>query len=85
MKLSEKLRKKIFDKFPQTKTESNQESPLIAIKGISDGCRYKWANGLNDKSHIFSYNTMKECLDNEIFIDYHYGFDGNCGWEIFIK
>lgn len=85
MKSSEKLLLKIFNKFPEVKTEYNSKSKLMTVRGLNDGCKYSWSNGCNFDDHIFSYNTMKECLTNEIFICHHIYKDGNHGYEIYVK
>lgn len=85
MKLSEKLLKKIKSEFPEIITHENKDVSLIRVRCINDGVCYKWSNGQVGDLHLFSYCTMKECLVNEIFIDHHYSFEGNHGWEIYIK
>lgn len=85
MKLSEKLLLKIKAQFPEIITHENADGPLRVVRGIDDGCRFKWSNGQVGDLHIFSYSTMKECLDNEIFADHHFRSDGCYGWEIYIK
>ena len=85
MKLSEKLLKKINAQFPQTVTVHNKQTQLRAVRGINDGTHYKWSNGEVGESHIFSYHTMKECMENDIYICQHHAFEGNSGWEIYIK
>lgn len=84
MKLSEKLLEKIKSQFPEIVTPE-AEVPLRTVRGIDDGCRYKWSNGQVGEHHLFSYYTMKSCVENEIFICRHYPHEGNSGWEIYIK
>lgn len=86
MKLSEKLLKKIKSQFPEVMTDQYQsDAPLRAVKGINDGCRYKWSNGLVGNAHICSYETMKDCYEKEIFISEHSLNGCRYGWEIYIK
>lgn len=85
MKLSEKLLEKIKKQYPQIINHQNENQQLMVIRGIDDGCRFKWSNGHVGKLHIFSYSTMKECLDQEIFIKFNYRFEGCHGWEVYIK
>lgn len=85
MKLSEKLFEKIKNQFPQIINHQNEELPLKAVRGLNDGYRFKWSNGHVGKLQIFSYSTMKECLDQDIFIEFHYPFEGCHGWEIYTK
>ena len=85
IKLSEKLLHKIKDQFPEIVSDKEELAPLRVVRGVDDGCRYKWSNGQVGDLHWFSYSTMKECLDNEIFICKHYPHEGNHGWEIYVK
>ena len=85
MKLSEKLFNKIKKQFPQIIHQKNENLPLRVVRGLDDGCRFKWSNGQVGELHIFSYSTMKECLDQDIFIDFHYPFEGCHGWEVYTK
>ena len=83
MKTSEKLLKKIFERFPDIKTQNNSTAPLRSVRGVNDGCRYSWSNGLGFDDHIFSYSTMKDCLNSEIEICHHLYKDGNQGYEVY--
>lgn len=85
MKLSEKLLDKIKKQFPQIINHQNENLPLRAVRGLDDGCRFKWSNGHVGELHIFSYSTMKECLDQEIFLQWGSRYEGCHGWEIYIK
>lgn len=85
MKLSEKLMDKIKKKFPEIITYENQDVPLRSVRGCNDGGCFKWSNDHVGDQHIFSYSTMKECLDNEIYIEHHHRREGCHGWEIYIK
>lgn len=85
MKQSEKLLRKILNKFPEIKTKNNELSPLKTVRGINDGCKYSWSNGCGFDDHIFSYNTMKDCLKGDIKICHHLYSTGNHGYEIYIE
>ena len=85
MRNSEKLLKKIFDKYPEIKSKNNSEAPLITTRGVNDGCKYSWSNGCGFDDHIFSYNTMKECMGGDISICHHLYKDGNRGYEIYVS
>lgn len=84
MNINERLLLKIKKNFPNEIKEDNC-LPLRRVYGVNDGTHYAWSNGGVGTDHIFSYHTMKECMDNEIFICMHYPFEGNHGYEIYIK
>lgn len=85
MKISERLLEKIFTQFPELKTESNKGFTLRTVRGINDGCKYSWSNGCGFDDHIFSYNTMKECLSSDIRICHHLYSTGNHGYEVYVN
>lgn len=65
-------------------TVKNNDAPLKTIRRAKNGCCYKWSKCLVGENHLFSYYSMKECLDNEMYIYMHDQPERNNGWEIFI-
>lgn len=81
MKLSEKLYEKIKKQFPHIPLPKNDQ--IYRVHGLND-C-FKWANlGVNE-SYIYSYETMKDCLNNEIEAEYMQPYHNSAGWIISIR
>ena len=82
MNTSEKLIQKLKKKFPE---QCGQIKMLYRCYGLNDGVSFKWCSdgvGLNE---IYSYDTMKDCLKNEIAIGRAI-FNGEYrGWLISVK
>lgn len=87
MKISERLRKKIKQNFPQIDYIDNLT--FYRGYGLSDGVKFSWyaidhTSSLNPM--LYSYNTMAECLKNPIAAVHTYGIGHTPeGWLIGIE
>lgn len=82
MSVSHQLIKKMITINPELK-EYLVEG-IVRVYGYSDS--FKWSNFGANTTYIFSYETMKDCLEKEIEIRFRHGF-GNSphGWEVCLK
>lgn len=82
MKTSEKLIKKLKKQFP---AQCGNIKTLYRVYGLNDGVCFKWTNHGVGENEVFSYDTMLDCLKNEIVIERAI-FNGKySGWLIGIK
>lgn len=89
MKTHEKLLEKIEKQFPDIAMPIDARMRRIArVHGgdrFSRGVNrivFKWANFGVGESHVFSYNTMTDCLNKPVKAVFHNGIGGLHGWEI---
>ena len=65
MNTSEKLIQKLKKQFPE---QCGHIKMLYRCYGLNDGVSFKWASNGIGSTVIFSYDTMTDCLKNEIGI-----------------
>ena len=87
MKISERLRKKIKQNFPQIDYIDNLT--FYRGYGLSDDVKFSWYaidHAPSNNAMLYSYNTMTECLKNPIAAVYTYGIGHSPeGWMIGIE
>lgn len=65
MKTSERLMRKLKLQFPD---QCSHLEHLYRVHGINDGVKFSWSAYGKGSIVIFSYDTMTECLKNNISI-----------------
>lgn len=82
MKISDKLLKKLKSKFPEQCCNIRK---IYRVYGLNDGVSFKWISFGIGETEIFSYDTMTDCLKNEIIIERAI-FNGEYrGWLVGVK
>lgn len=82
MKISDKLLKKLKSQFPEQCCNIRK---IYRVYGLNDGVSFKWTAFGIGETEIFSYDTMTDCLKNEIIIECAI-FNGEYrGWLVGVK
>lgn len=83
MKTSERLRRKIKRELPQI--EYIDDVTFHRCYGLGDGVGFSWVayDDVNKRPFLYSYDTMKDCLNNPISAIYTHEYVSSPeGWMI---